>query len=157
MGMMEIVDFHPDHAAAFKALNVAWISQFFALEPKDLEVLDDPFGKVVAPGGHILMALEEGEPIGCVALLPMPGGGFEVAKMAVIEAHKGRGIGRDLMAACIERARSAGAKRLYLETNSGLAPALGLYRSFGFRQIEPAEPSPYARADVAMELVFPLP
>ena len=98
------------------------------------------------------MALEHGEAIGCVALMAMEGGGFEVAKMAVTEAHKGRGIGRDLMGACVARARQLGAPRLYLETNSGLAPALGLYRSFGFEVIEPAEPSPYARADVAMEL-----
>lgn len=152
MGIMEIVDFHPDHADAFKALNVAWISRYFAVEAKDLEVLDHPLGKVIAPGGHILMAVEDGEAIGCCALIAMPTGGFEVAKMAVTEAHKGRGIGRDLMAACVERARSVGANRLYLETNSALAPALGLYRSFGFRQIEPAEPSPYVRADVAMEL-----
>jgi ribosomal protein S18 acetylase RimI-like enzyme len=78
--------------------------------------------------------------------------GFEVAKMAVTDAHKGRGIGRELMAACIERAHAAGAPRLYLETNSSLAPALGLYRRFGFQNAKPAEPSPYARADVMMEL-----
>ncbi|HLY80310.1 MAG TPA: GNAT family N-acetyltransferase [Caulobacteraceae bacterium] len=149
---MQIVDFHERHAGAFKALNVAWISHYFAIEPKDLEVLDDPLGKVIGPGGHILMAIEDGEAIGCVALIAMTDGGFEVAKMAVTEAHKGRGIGRDLMAACIERARSVGAPRLYLETNSGLAPALGLYRSFGFQEVQPAEPSPYARADVMMEL-----
>lgn len=149
---MEIVDFHPDHAAAFKALNVAWITHYFALEPKDLEVLDDPVGKVIAPGGQILLALEDGAAIGCVALIRLKDGGFEVAKMAVTEAHKGRGIGRDLMAACIDRARRAGAPRLYLETNSALAPALGLYRRFGFEVVQPAEPSPYARADVVMEL-----
>ncbi len=149
---MEIVDFHPDHAAAFKALNVAWITHYFALEPKDLEVLDDPLGKVIAPGGQILLAVEDGAAIGCVALMKLNDGGFEVAKMAVTEAHKGRGVGRDLMAACIERARQAGAARLYLETNSTLAPALGLYRRFGFQVVQPAEPSPYARADVVMEL-----
>ena len=54
----------------------------------------------------------------------------------------------------MERAAAAGAPRLYLETNSGLAPALALYRGFGFRQITPAEPSPYARADVCMELIL---
>ena len=151
---MQIVDFHEGHAAAFKALNVAWITRYFALEAKDLDVLDDPVGKVTAPGGHILMAVEAGEAIGCVALMVMKGGGFEVAKMAVTEAHKGRGVGRELMAACIERARQVGAPRLYLETNSRLAPALGLYRRFGFQQVEPAEPSPYARADVMMELVL---
>jgi GNAT superfamily N-acetyltransferase len=149
---VEIVDFHEGFAPAFKALNVAWISRYFALEPKDLEVLDDPVGKVTGPGGQILLAVEDGEAIGCVALMVMPDGGFEVAKMAVTEAHKGRGVGRELMAACIERARQLGARRLYLETNSGLAPALGLYRRFGFQDVRPAAPSPYARADVMMEL-----
>ena len=72
--------------------------------------------------------------------------------MAVTEAHKGRGIGRELMAACIKCGRSGGARRLYLETNSSLAPALGLYRRFGFQEVQPTEPSPYARADVMMEL-----
>jgi putative acetyltransferase len=151
---VEIVDFHEGFAPAFKALNVAWISRYFALEPKDLEVLDDPVGKVTRPGGHILMAVEDGAAIGCVALMVMRDGGFEVAKMAVTEAHKGRGVGRELMAACIERARQLGVGRLYLETNSGLAPALGLYRRFGFRDVQPAEPSPYARADVMMELLL---
>jgi putative acetyltransferase len=151
---MEIVDFHPGHAAAFKALNVAWITHYFALEPKDLEVLNDPVGKVIAPGGHILLAVDDGDAIGCVALMAIKDGGFEVAKMAVTEAYKGRGVGRELMAACVSRARQLGVSRLYLETNSGLAPALGLYRSFGFKDVEGAEPSPYARADVAMELLL---
>jgi GNAT superfamily N-acetyltransferase len=72
--------------------------------------------------------------------------------MAVAGSHRGRGLGRALMAAAVDWAKAAGAPRLYLETNSALAPALGLYRAFGFREITPAEPSPYARADVVMEL-----
>ena len=54
----------------------------------------------------------------------------------------------------MKRARRLGAGRLYLETNSGLAPALGLYRSFGFKDVDSAAPSPYARADVKMELLL---
>jgi ribosomal protein S18 acetylase RimI-like enzyme len=149
---MEIVDYRPGFAAAFKALNEAWITRYFRLEPKDEAVLGDPEGRIIAPGGRIVFVVEDGEAIGCCALMALPDGGFEVAKMAVAEPHKGRGLGRALMAACVERAQAAGAPRLYLETNSGLAPALGLYRSFGFQQITPAEPSPYARADVVMEL-----
>jgi ribosomal protein S18 acetylase RimI-like enzyme len=153
MGIMQIVDFQPAHAAAFRALNEAWITRLFALEPKDVAVLGDPAGKIIAPGGHIFMATEDGAAIGCVALMAMAdAGSLEVAKMAVAEAHKGRGIGGALMAACVARGREIGARRLYLETNSGLAPALGLYRRFGFQVVEPAEPSPYARADVVMEL-----
>jgi ribosomal protein S18 acetylase RimI-like enzyme len=149
---MQIVDFRPDLADAFKALNEAWITTLFALEPKDEVVLGDPQGQIIARGGRVLFALEAGEAVGCCALLPLPDGGFELAKMAVADACKGRGLGRALLAAAVERASAAGAPRLYLETNSSLAPALALYRSFGFREITPAEPSPYARADVCMEL-----
>jgi putative acetyltransferase len=151
---MEIVDFRPELAGAFKALNEAWITTLFALEPKDEVVLGDPEGQVIARGGRILFALDGGVAVGCCALMALADGGFEVAKMAVAEPYKGRGLGRALMAAAVERARAAGAPRLYLETNSGLAPALALYRSFGFEEVTPAEPSPYARADVCMELAL---
>ncbi|HEY1751308.1 MAG TPA: GNAT family N-acetyltransferase [Caulobacteraceae bacterium] len=149
---MQIVDFRPELAGAFRALNEAWITRLFALEAKDHEVLADPAGRIVAPGGYVFFALDGPEPVGCCALMALADGGFEVAKMAVADSHKGRGLGRALMAACVERARQLGAPRLYLETNSGLAPALGLYRSFGFVEIVPPAPSPYARADVIMEL-----
>lgn len=48
----------------------------------------------------------------------------------------------------------AGATRLYFETNLIIAPAISLYESLGFRHLPPQRvvPSPYARADVFMEL-----
>jgi putative acetyltransferase len=149
---MEIVAFGPEHSAAFKALNEAWIAQHFTLEPKDREVLDDPVGMILDRGGKIAMALEAGEPVGCVALLAMVDGGYEVAKMTVIEAMRGSGLGRALMQWCIDTASAEGAPRLYLETNSSLAPALALYRAMGFRDLPPRE-TPYARCDVWMERV----
>jgi ribosomal protein S18 acetylase RimI-like enzyme len=150
---MQIVDFRPELAGAFKALNEAWITRYFSIEPKDREVLDDPQGKIIDRGGQILFLTEADEAVGCCALMAMADGGFEVAKMAVAEPHKGRGHGRALMAACIERARACGAPRLYLETNSALAPALALYRSFGFRELDGMErtESDYARVDIWME------
>lgn len=149
---MRIVDFEPRHAPAWKTLNEAWISKHFAIEPADAEVLGDPAGKVIAPGGHIFMAeTDAGEAIGCVGLKAMADGGFEVIKMTVSEAARGTGLGRDLMAACIERGRAIGATRLYLETNSSLGPALGLYRASGFVDL-PGQDTPYARADVFMEM-----
>jgi GNAT superfamily N-acetyltransferase len=147
---MEIVAFEPQHAEAFRTLNEAWISRHFALEPKDREVLEDPQGKILAKGGRIFMAIQDGEPVGCVALLAMADGGYEVAKMTVTEAARGTGLGRKLMERCIEAGREAGAPRLYLETNSGLGPALGLYRAMGFRDLAPSH-TDYARCDVWME------
>jgi putative acetyltransferase len=154
MSPMLIVDYRPDLAGAFKALNEAWIIRSFAIEPLDRAVLDDPQGAIIDKGGHILFAQDGGETVGCVALKPLKDGGFEVAKMAVADSHTGRGLGRALMQACVDRARALNAPRLYLETNSALGPALGLYRAFGFQDLTGMVrgPDDYARVDVWMEL-----
>lgn len=148
---MQVVAFHPRHAEAWRSLNEAWIGKHFVIEAKDREVLDDPVGKILDKGGHIFMAELDGEPVGCVGLIAMADGGFEVAKMTVSEAARGSGLGRILMRACIDKAREVGAPRLYLETNDSLGPALGLYRASGFVDLPPRD-TPYARANVFMEL-----
>jgi putative acetyltransferase len=150
---VQIVPFASRHAGAWRTLNEAWIERSFAMEPKDREVLDDPQGKIIFKGGMIFIAERQGEPVGCAALLRMDDGGFELAKMAVADHAKGGGIGRKLIDACIDAARVAGAHRVYLESNSALAPALSLYRSAGFVKL-PSQPTPYARCNVWMELRF---
>ena len=150
---MEIVEFEPRWAEAFRVLNEAWISKYFVLEPKDREVLNDPQGKIIDKGGRVFIAVEDGEPVGCAALLKMDDGGYEVAKMTVSETLRGSGLGRLLMQRCIDVGAELGATRLYLETNSSLAPALGLYRAMGFRDLAPTE-TPYVRADVFMERLY---
>jgi N-acetylglutamate synthase-like GNAT family acetyltransferase len=150
---MEIVEFAPQHGPAFKTLNEAWISRHFAIEAKDREVLEDPQGKILARGGRIFMALKDGEPVGCVAMIRLADGGYELAKMTVSEGLRGSGLGRRLMQRCFDTAQAEGAPRLYLETNSSLAPALALYRAMGFRELAPEErpATDYVRADVFME------
>jgi len=148
---MEIVEFAPEHSQAFKTLNEAWISKYFTIEAKDRVVLDDPQGEIIAPGGRIFMAFKDGEAVGCVALIAMQDGGFEVAKMTVKETLRGSGLGRMLMQRCIEAGAEAGAPRLYLETNSSLGPALGLYRAMGFVDTAPPSRNDYVRGDTWME------
>ena len=74
--------------------------------------------------------------------------------MAVTESARRTGIGRRLLEKAIAEARALGAHRLYLETNQKLVPAIRLYESIGFRHLPPERivPSPYARANVYMEL-----
>jgi GNAT superfamily N-acetyltransferase len=50
---------------------------------------------------------------------------------------RGRGIGRALAEACIERARIRGCKRIQLDANERNAPALALYGSLGFETGSP--------------------
>ena len=154
MTKITIRPFVPTDAPAFHDLNMQWLTAYFHVEPKDTVTLFDPQGTILDLGGQIFVADRNGQTVGCVALLPMLGHGYEVAKMAVDTNAQGHGIGRRLMTAAISWARGQGATRLYLESNTRLTPALRLYESAGFRHLAEAERpvSPYARADVFMEL-----
>ena len=151
MESIELRAYQPEDAKAFRELNEAWIKKYFELEESDREVLGDPDGHVIQPGGHIFLAFFDGRAIGCCALIPMEPGVFEVAKMAVDERYRGHGVGRKVLTYTVEQARKLGASVLYLETNRKLANAIHLYESLGFQHLPPKE-SPYARANVFMEL-----
>lgn len=144
-------------ADAFRELNEEWISRLFTLVEEDRAVLADPFGRIVAPGGDVLLAREVvgGAVVGCVALLAHPDAVYEVAKMAVTPTAQGRGLGRQLIAAAIDRSHTFGATRLFLGTNSKLGPAIHLYEQAGFVRITRDQlpvTDYYARADILMEL-----
>jgi GNAT superfamily N-acetyltransferase len=148
--------FQPGDAPHFRQLNEEWINRYFVLEPKDVASLSDPQTTILDKGGHIFFALKNEQIVACCALLIMSPGEFEVAKMAVSPTQQGAGVGRRLLEETIAAARSLGATRLYLETNSKLTPAVKLYESVGFHHLPPAciTPSPYARANVFMELML---
>lgn len=148
--------FQPGDAPHFRQLNEEWIRHYFVLEPKDLESLSDPQETILDKGGHIFFALKDEKPIACCALIFMSAGEFEIAKMAVSPSQQGSGVGRRLLEETIAAARTRGATRLYLETNNKLTPAVKLYESVGFCHLPPERitPSPYARANVFMELIL---
>jgi GNAT superfamily N-acetyltransferase len=152
--VVSIRPFRDGDAAAFRMLNEEWIARYFTIEEMDRIVLGDPVGQILAPGGHILMAVADGVPIGCCALVLEEPGVYEVAKMSVSERYRNRGVGRRLLNETLARARALGARRLYLGSNSRLANAIHLYESVGFRPVPPERvaPSPYARANVFMEM-----
>jgi GNAT superfamily N-acetyltransferase len=151
-----IRQFRPGDAAAFRRLNEEWITRYFRIEPKEQPILSDPQGAILDPGGRIFFATAGDRCVGCRALVRMKDKEFEVAKMSVEPEYQGAGIGRRLLQAVIDEGRSVGAQRLYLETNNVLTPAIRLYESVGFKHIDANRiiPSPYARADVYMELIL---
>jgi putative acetyltransferase len=153
------IGFRPFRAGdgeAFRVMNEAWIEKHFGIEAKDRETLGDPEKKILAKGGHIFMAVDGETAVGCCALLLLRPGVFEAAKMTVVEGYRGRGLGRKLMAYTIAQGKALGATSLYLETNDSLLDAIHLYEALGFRHLPPERvtPSPYARVNVFMELVF---
>ncbi len=153
----EIRPFQPGiDAAAFRALNEEWISFHFILEARDVETLSDPEGSILTKGGHIFMLHVEGKAAGCVALVPMHDGIFELSKMAVAPHLRGRGLGRKILRHAIAQARLFGVRRLFLGSSTKLPDAVHLYETVGFRHVPPEQlpPLPYARASVFMDMVL---
>lgn len=152
---IEIVGYAPEFAAAFRELNVEWLERYFAVEDIDAEILGDPEWHIIRRGGHILFACLDGKPVGTVALKAHADGIFELTKMAVTDGFQGLGIGRQLLRAAVDCYRQAGARMLFLESHSSLAPALHLYLAEGFRHVPRPQPSPYRRSDVYMQYCEP--
>lgn len=150
---IQIVEYRPEYQLSFKRLNEEWITRWFKMEEADYKSLDRPQEYILDTGGHILVALCEGEPVGTCALIKMDEDTYELAKMSVSSQVRGKGIGFILGQTTIEKARSLGARRLYLESNTILEPAVRLYRKLGFQEIQGAT-SPYERCDIQMELIF---
>lgn len=149
---IRIARFEPRWRSAFAALNIEWLEHWFTVEACDREVLGDPERFILANGGHILFAVDEADhALGTVALKHEGDGVYELTKMAVSPAARGRGVGRLLMDAALDLYRSLPARELFLESSSLLGPALALYESVGFRHHPaPRAGSHYARADVHM-------
>ena len=146
-----IVDYKSEYRKPFKDLNEEWITQYFKMEESDHKALDHPEEYIINKGGHIYIALYNGEAVGACALIKMDDKKFELAKMAVSPKAQGKSIGTLLGQACIDKAKELGADTVFLESNTKLKPAISLYRKLGFKKIT-GPPSPYERANIQMEL-----
>lgn len=148
---VEVIDYSPEFQHDFKRLNYEWIEKYFTLEDADHQSLDHPDATILQPGGHIYMARDQGEIVGTCALIKLDSNTYELAKMAVAEKARGRGIGWLLGQTAINKARELGAETLYLESNTILEPAIKLYQKLGFRKIV-KQSSFYERCNIHMEL-----
>lgn len=146
-----IIQYDKQYAEDYKNLNIAWIEKYFVVEEHDMEQLDNPDAYIISKGGYILFARCEDAIVGTCALIKTGDYEFELAKMAVAEEARGKHIGKRLGHAAIEFLKDIGAKRIWLESNRILEPAINLYTKLGFKEI-PITHTPYARADIKMEL-----
>ena len=149
---VDIISFDEKYANNFAQLNFEWLEKYFYIEDYDREVLTNPKKCILNDGGQILFALVEGKVVGTVALIKREEGVFELSKMAVTAGYQGLKIGQKLMYACIDYAGQNGVKRLFLDSNRKLTPALALYKKVGFKEIPTPKDTPYERCDIRMEL-----
>ncbi len=82
-----------------------------------------------------------GRPLGCVTYVPdasspwaehLRDGEAGIRMLAVDPAAQGHGVGTDLVAACLERARADGRRAVFLHSLPSMESAQRIYARFGF-------------------------
>ena len=130
-----------------------WLGIDLCFQNFDKELAELP-GEYVPPSGCLLLATENDQTSGCVALRRIGEGVGEMKRLYVRPEFRGQGLGRNLIGAVIEAAREIGYHAIRLDTLPGkMDQAIAMYRSFGFKNIEPYYNNPVPDA-AFMELLL---
>ncbi len=94
-------------------------------------------GEHVPPYGCMLLAMQDKQVCGCIALAKLTPTICEMRTLYVRPEGRGAGVGRRLAQACLNEARRLGYQTMRLDTLRFMESAQKLYKSMGFYDIEP--------------------
>jgi ribosomal protein S18 acetylase RimI-like enzyme len=104
-------------------------------------------GAYAPPSGRLLVARSEKTIAGCVALRSLGEDICEMKRLYVRPSFRNQRLGRRLTDQLLAEARAIGYKRMRLDTLPGkMDPAIAMYRSLGFREIDRYYDNPYPTA-----------
>jgi len=110
----------------------------------DKEIAAGPPADLAPPAGVLLLARVDGEPAGLGGVRHLDTEVAEVKSMYVAPAFRGGGLGRRILARLDEIALEHSCRAVRLDTSDYLTPAVGLYRSAGYREVPAYNENPKA-------------
>jgi putative acetyltransferase len=116
--------------------NAGLVTSYFDDAAWQAELDGLPGEYAATEGGALLLVWDDSQALGSVALRQLDAEFCEMKRMYVDEPGRGRGVGRALGEAVVERARDLGYSAMYLDTSVEQHEAIGLYRSLGFEECE---------------------
>jgi ribosomal protein S18 acetylase RimI-like enzyme len=127
----------PDEAQAVAALLGGFRDHLGYTAPGDASLLASVERIIARDDAEYLLAADGDEPQGVVQVRYRWSVWWEaedcwLEDLYVRDDARGKGLGRALTEAVLERARRRGCRRVELDVNSENPPALALYRSLGF-------------------------
>jgi DNA-binding MarR family transcriptional regulator/GNAT superfamily N-acetyltransferase len=99
---------------------------------------------LVPPAGVFLLATLNAEPVGCGAIKLHRDAPAEIKRVWAADTVRGLGIGRRMLGELERYAAERGWSTVRLDTNRNLTEAIEMYRSAGYREIEPYNTEHYA-------------
>jgi len=130
-----------------------WLGISLCFQNFDDEVANLP-GDYRMPNGRLLIAIKDGDVVGCIALRKLTDDACEMKRLFLRPQFRGEGLGREMVQRIIDEAREIGYERMRLDTlPRWMDQAIALYEQFGFRDIPPYYDNPVAGARF-MELIL---
>jgi GNAT superfamily N-acetyltransferase len=121
-----VVEMDLRYSVPGRAGNSDDINAVLAVDPKDVRAT-------------VLALDEDGTPIGHAAIRVLRDE-LEVRRVIVSDDHRGRGVGKRLMAELENVARGDGARRVILQTGTKQPESVAMYEKLGYTRIPVYEP-----------------
>lgn len=129
---------------AAKSVIAEGCLEFFGQPPAEFEDMDNISSAYREPSGTFLVLMDGERVVGTGAIRQFDVQTCELKRMWFLPAYRGKGYGAKMSEALFQFARSAGYKRVRLDTAPELAAANRLYQRLGFYSIERYNDGPCA-------------
>lgn len=87
------------------------------------------------PAGRLLLAMQDGQPAGCIGLKGHDATTCELKRLYVRPTFRGLHIGWQLVNRLVNEARQSGYQRIVLDSHVSMIKAHAIYQAVGFRRV----------------------